>query len=259
MEQEEEIVVNKGVESGAESLYGDADPNDGNVDEGMPPVAEENSGAGKETAPDDETDSPAGILYRNLMFILKRTKPVIYDRCVQTGNLSMKIWDALGTEVSEELYMSAYIANIGYLGIPESIYYPHRLLSREEKSIIEFHTDISADIMASILVGGGVTDEDYITSICNIVRFHHELPMDNKGYKKKTDVPALVRKNRESFIIGIADRFTGVLSGISSMYRNTYNNSQAAEFAMYGHDETSSVFSKDDMKIIYSVLLNYSA
>ena len=184
------------------------------------------------------------------------TKPIIYDKCMKTGFIASSIFSLLGMESDtvkygndsvsldkDDLTAASYLANIGFTGIPEYILYKQGALNEHEFESVKQHARLSANVCSQLF-----------PSAFNVVLYHHELPSGttffNNGYFKK-----MTGVSRSSYIVGIADRFAGSLHMLGTLYRPANSRYDALKNAMEMFDNTSQVFSEDEINAITDLLL----
>ena len=180
-------------------------------------------------------------------------KPIIFDKCIKTGLVAMSIFELLKIDFeliksgnnkevrleSEDLVVASYMSNIGFIGIPEYILYKQGELTEGEYDTVKQHTKLSANSASAISPVSTLAILD-----------HHELPLA-KGYNKKmTGVP------RSAYVIGIADRFIGSIHMMGSLYRPANSRYDAVGNAINMFDNTSQVFSVEEINAIADLLLN---
>ncbi len=180
-------------------------------------------------------------------------KPIIFDKCVKTGAVAMSIFELLKMDFdliksgnnkevrleNEDLVVASYMSNIGFIGIPEYILYKQGELTEGEYDTVKQHTKLSANSASAISPVSTLAILD-----------HHELPLA-KGYNKKmTGVP------RSAYVIGIADRFIGSIHMMGSLYRPANSRYDAVGNAINMFDNTSQVFSVEEINAIADLLLN---
>ena len=180
-------------------------------------------------------------------------KPIIFDKCVKTGAVAMSIFELLKMDFdliksgnnkevrleNEDLVVASYMANIGFIGIPEYILYKQGELTEGEYDTVKQHTKLSANSASAISPVSTLAILD-----------HHELPLA-KGYNKKmTGVP------RSAYVIGIADRFIGSIHMMGSLYRPANSRYDAVSNAVSMFDNTSQVFSVEEINAIADLLLS---
>lgn len=188
----------------------------------------------------------------NILNFIAVNKPIIFDKCFKTGAVAMSIFGLLNMESDiiksgnnkevkldgDDLVVASYMANIGFVGIPEYILYKQGQLTEGEYDIVKQHAKLSANSASSISPLSSLPILD-----------HHELPLA-KGYNKKmTGVP------RSSYIIGIADRFIGSIHMMGSLYRPANSRFDAINNAISMFDNTSQVFSVKEINDIADLLL----
>jgi response regulator RpfG family c-di-GMP phosphodiesterase len=204
-----------------------------------------------------QADIPQSEKIKMLNVILNfvgNTKPIIYDKCIKTGITAMSIFNLLNMNSDEiknnnnnasivldgdDLIAASYLANVGFIGIPEYILYKQGLLMDNEYEIVKQHTKISANVCMPIS-----------PNAYSVILDHHELPLA-RGYSKKMSGVA-----RSSFVIGVADRFVGSMHMVGSLYRPANSRYDALKNAMEFFDSTSPVFSVDEINGIADLLLS---
>ena len=187
-----------------------------------------------------------------ILNFLAVNKPIIFDKCFKTGVVAMSIFELLNmksdvikggnnSEVKldgEDLIVASYMANVGFVGIPEYILYKQGQLTDGEYDIIKQHTKLSANSAFSISPVSFLPILD-----------HHELPLA-KGYNKK-----MTGVSRSAYVIGIADRFVSSLHMVGSLYRPANSRFDAVDKAINMFDNTSQVFSVEEINAIANSLL----
>ena len=185
---------------------------------------------------------------------LATVKPIIYDKCIQTGGIASALFGILNMEsdvininsenkislTKDDLLVAAYLSNAGFVGIPEYVLSKPGSLSDNEYNIVKEHVRVSANICSIIA-----------PEVFTVVVDHHELPLA-RGYNKKMAGVA-----RSSYVIGIADRFIGSLHMMGSLYRPANSRVDAVNNAINMFDATSQVFSIDQINQIADFLLQY--
>ncbi|MHB1696637.1 MAG: HD-GYP domain-containing protein [bacterium] len=210
-----------------------------------------------ETAQETETvqEQPVSEKIKSLNAILNFVsinKPIIFDKAFKTGMVGMSIFGLLKMESdvvkignnneirldSEDLVVASYMANIGFIGVPEYILYKQGQLTDGEYDTVKQHVKLSANAASSV-------SQTAYAAILD----HHELPL-GKGYNKKmTGIP------RSAYVIGIADRFVGSVHMMGSLYRPANSRYDAVSNAISMFDNTSQVFSIDEINAIADLLL----
>ena len=205
---------------------------------------------------EDVQEQPVSEKIKSLNTILgfiAVNKPIIFDKCIKTGLVAMSIFDLLKMDLdliksgnnkevrleNEDLVVASYMSNIGFIGIPEYILYKQGELTEGEYDTVKQHTKLSANSASAISPVSTLAILD-----------HHELPLA-KGYNKKmTGVP------RSAYVIGIADRFIGSIHMMGSLYRPANSRYDAVSNAVSMFDNTSQVFSVEEINAIADLLLN---
>ena len=179
-------------------------------------------------------------------------KPIIFDKCVKTGAVAMSIFDLLKMDFDliksgnneearlekEDLVVASYMANSGLIGIPEYILYKGDLTGGEY-DMMKQHTKLSANSALPISPVSTLAILD-----------HHELPLA-KGYNKK-----MTGVSRSAYVIGIADRFIDDAHMTSSLNKPAKSRYDAVSNAVSMFDNTSQVFSVEEINTIAALLLN---
>ena len=206
----------------------------------------------QETAQEEQVSDKVKSLNIILGFIAVN-KPIIFDKCIKTGLVAMSIFDLLKMDFDsikrgsneeikldrEDLVVASYMANSGFIGIPEYILYKQGELTEGEYDTVKQHTKLSANSASAISPASTFAILD-----------HHELPLA-KGYNKKmTGVP------RSAYVIGIADRFVGSIHMMGSLYRPANSRYDAVSNAISMFDSTSQVFSVEEINAIADLLLS---
>ena len=204
---------------------------------------------------EDVQEQPVSEKIKSLNTILgfiAVNKPIIFDKCIKTGLVAMSIFDLLKMDFdliksgnkeirleNEDLIVASYMANSGFIGIPEYILYKQGELTEGEYDTVKQHTKLSANSASAISPASTFAILD-----------HHELPLA-KGYNKKmTGVP------RSAYVIGIADRFVGSIHMMGSLYRPANSRYDAISNAINMFDSTSQVFSVEEINAIADLLLS---
>ncbi len=204
---------------------------------------------------EDVQEQPVSEKIKSLNTILgfiAVNKPIIFDKCIKTGLVAMSIFDLLKMDFdliksgnkeirleNEDLIVASYMANSGFIGIPEYILYKQGELTEGEYDTVKQHTKLSANSASAISPASTFAILD-----------HHELPLA-KGYNKKmTGVP------RSAYVIGIADRFVGSIHMMGSLYRPANSRYDAVSNAISMFDSTSQVFSVEEINAIADLLLS---
>jgi HD-GYP domain-containing protein (c-di-GMP phosphodiesterase class II) len=177
------------------------------------------------------------ITMRNLEFI----SPFVHSKCVQIGGLSIGIMKVLGMALDEEIVYGAYCANIGLAAIPQSIYHSPTLIDEPNREIIKLHVNSSYNMI--IRVSGKAAE---------IALNHHELSM-GKGYLGKKDNEVA----KESFVVGIVERFLGSLSIHRSMYKPQSSFLDAYDNAMESYKGTTHIFNAEEQDKIGEYLYTF--
>ncbi|MFC1744105.1 GAF and HD-GYP domain-containing protein [Candidatus Riflebacteria bacterium] len=117
------------------------------------------------------------------------------------ATLSMILATELGLNLEDtrKLKLSAYLHDIGKLGVPNEILNQERELNPEEKKIVEKHVFLGTEYIENV---------DYLQPIGKIILNHHER-WDGQGYPNGTsgeDIPYLSR------ILTIVDAFEAMTS-----------------------------------------------
>lgn len=221
-----------------------------NQNQETPETSQENQN--QETQQEEQVSEKIKSLNTVLGFIAVN-KPIIFDKCIKTGLIAMSIFDLLKMEFDliksgnnkdvrldrEDLIVASYMANSGFIGIPEYILYKQGELTEGEYDTVKQHTKLSANSASAISPVSTLSILD-----------HHELPLA-KGYNKKmTGVP------RSAYVIGIADRFVGSIHMMGSLYRPANSRYDAVNNAISMFDNTSQVFSVDEINTIADLLLS---
>ena len=213
---------------------------------------------------DDTAEEPSMVLsdLNAVLAALKSVNRIIYDKLIKTGDTSIKLFNALGYEITDELYLACYLANYGLLAIPENILLKQGYLSENEFREIKKHPQISAEVAKDVYLnalGNLYTEEtaeiinqnvDFIT---NLILDHHELPPANpiaKGYFNKMSV------SREAYILGIADKIVGATDKTRRLYSIIVPVSSAAREILSVFGETDAIFTSNEKQIIWDILVN---
>ena len=182
--------------------------------------------------------SLARIYFYFTMNNLKFISPVVFNKCISIGNLSSGLIKLLNMPIDDEIIIACYFANIGLAAVPHNIYHSNSLLDESSMQVIRYHVNSSYNILSS-----------YFPKAADLVLNHHELPM-GKGYLKKPDRE--VRK--ESYVIGIAERFLGSTSMLGSLIRPQNSFMDAANNALKFYEGTTHIFSEKEQEAIFEYL-----
>ncbi len=186
----------------------------------------------------NQTLSFARLYFHFTMNNLKFTSPVVFNKCVSIGNLSLGLIKLLNMPVDDETVLACYFSNIGLASIPQNIYYSHSLLDETSMQVIKYHVNASFNILSG-----------FFPKAADIALNHHELPM-GKGYLKKPD--GEVRK--ESYVIGIAERFLGSMSVLRSLFKPQSSFMDAVNNALKVYEGTTHIFSEKELGDIFNYL-----
>jgi HD-GYP domain-containing protein (c-di-GMP phosphodiesterase class II) len=225
---------------------------------------EEEPLSGSEDISDEEEESPSMVIsdLNAVLAALKSVNRIIYDKLAKTGDTAVKLFSALGYDVTDELYLACYLANYGLLAIPESILLKQGYLSENEFREIKKHPQISAEVAKDVYLNalGNLYNEDNaeiinqnIDFITNLILDHHELPPANpiaKGYFNKMSV------SREAYILGIADKIVGATDKTRRLYSIIVPVSSAAREILSVFGETDAIFTANEKQIIWDILVN---
>ena len=216
-----------------------------------------------ETGDDGNNDQSVSIVLSHLNAVLAALKSVnriIYDKLIKTGNVAIKLFNALGYEVTDELYLACYLANYGLLAVPENILLKQGYLSENEFREIKKHPQISAEVAKDVYLNAlgdfynsdtsEVIDQsvDFIT---NLILDHHELPPANpiaRGYFNKMSV------SREAYILGIADKIVGATDKTRRLYSIIVPAPATAREILSVFGETDAIFTANERQIIWDIL-----
>ena len=229
---------------------------------------ESESDASVEGVNESETDEETGetsIVLSDLNAVLTALKSVnriIYDKLIKTGDIAIKLFNALGYEITDELYLACYLANYGLLAVPENIFLKQGYLSENEFREIKKHPQISAEVAKDVYLNalqGFYNDEtaevidqsvDFITTL---ILDHHELPPANpvaRGYFNKMAV------SKEAYILGIADKIVGATDKTRRLYSIIVPVHAAAREILSVFGETDAIFTSVERQIIWDILVN---
>ena len=191
---------------------------------------------------------------------LVNSQPFIYEKIINTGNVAIEIFKALDIKITPELIIASYGANIGFIGIPHNIILKQTHLTEKEYGIIRQHPYISAD-KAEQIYFNSLEDTSYMNElgepelnaifeeknnkfeyIKEIILNHHELPLGKGYYQKSSGV------GKESYIVGIADRFAGAVNGFSSLYKAVMPPARAADEVVRHLFNNTQLFTNADIK-----------
>ena len=205
---------------------------------------------------------PVKLMFAFLELI--NSQPFIYERIINTGNVAIEIFKALNIKITPELIIASYGANIGFIAMPHNIILKQTHLTEKEYGIIKQHPYISAD-KAERIYFNSLEDMSYINKLIEngsetelnaifkeknnnfeyikeIILNHHELPL-GKGYYQKSS-----GTSKESYIVGIADRFAGAVNGFSSLYKAVMPAARAAEEVVRHLFNNTQLFTNADIK-----------
>lgn len=216
-----------------------------------------------ETGDDGNNDQSVSIVLTDLNAVLAALKSVnriIYDKLIKTGNVAIKLFNALGYEVTDELYLACYLANYGLLAVPENILLKQGYLSENEFREIKKHPQISAEVAKDVYLNalqGFYNDEtaevinQSVNFITNLILDHHELPPANpiaRGYFNKMSV------SRDAYILGIADKIVGATDKTRRLYSIIVPAPAAAREILSVFGETDAIFTANERQIIWEIL-----
>lgn len=229
-------------------------------------TSEEGFNKNPEDETDDETDNQnTSIVLSDLNAVLtalKYVNRIIYDKLIKTGDIAIKLFNALGYEVTDELYLACYLANYGLLAVPENILLKQGYLSENEFREIKKHPQISAEVAKDVYLNALqdlYNDEtaevinQSVNFITNLILDHHELPPANpitKGYFNKMSV------SKEAYILGIADKIVGATDKTRRLYSIIVPAPAAAREILSVFGETDAIFTSVEKQIIWDILLN---
>lgn len=211
----------------------------------------------------DTSQTNGSIILSGLNAILSSlsiVNKIIYDKTFKTGDTALKIFSALGYEITDELYIVSYLANYGLLAIPENILFKQGYLSEKEFAEIKKHPQISAEVARSVYLNAisDIYNQDSAEYFDNALDFivktiedHHELPPANpiaKGYFNKMSV------SKEAYILGIADKITGSTDKIKRLYSAYLPVQTTVKDIMSVFGETDAIFTGDEKQIIQDIL-----
>lgn len=120
----------------------------------------------------------------------------------------------IGEDQAGEIFMAGILHDIGKLGVPDLILNKPGPLTKEERSIIQKHTEIGASIIENVYALEGVA---------RIVRSHHER-FDGKGYLMGLKGEAIPIGAR---ILAVADTYDAMIS--SRPYQTSFSSSQSIQ------------------------------
>ena len=216
-----------------------------------------------EKEPNEYSADETGIVLSDLNAVLAALKSVnriIYDKLIKTGNVAIKLFNALGYEVTDELYLACYLANYGLLAVPENILLKQGHLSENEFREIKKHPQISAEVAKDVYLNalGDLYNSDTsevidqsVDFITNLILDHHELPPANpiaRGYFNKMSV------SREAYILGIADKIVGATDKTRRLYSIIVPAPAAAREILSVFGETDAIFTANERQIIWDIL-----
>lgn len=182
--------------------------------------------------------SLAKLYFYFTMNNLKFISPVVFNKCVSIGNLSLGLIKLLNMPIDDETVLACYFSNIGLAAIPHNIYHSNSLLDESSMQVIRNHVNSSYNILSR-----------YFPKAADIVLNHHELPM-GKGYLKKPDSEV----KKESYVIGIAERFLGSTSVLRSLIKPQSSFMDAANNALKFYEGTTHIFSEKELEAVFGYL-----
>lgn len=183
--------------------------------------------------PEERIDSIQSSLLKVLAISCEIRDPGIEPHLVRVKELTEKLTrfhnDRLGLGWSEpymsKLSAASILHDIGKSGIPEGILYKPGPLAPYERTIIEMHTQIGADIIEKIF--SDFNDEllmSELTSSKNITLHHHER-WDGTGYPHQLAGDLIPIEAR---IVSIVDVFDALTS--KRPYKETWSVEQALTY-----------------------------
>ncbi len=147
--------------------------------------------------------------------------PYTARHSMRVTDLSMILADAVGLTSDEKycLELSAWMHDVGKIGVPDHILTKADRLTPEEFEVMKMHAAKGAEIVGQI---------EELSRVANVIRHHHER-LDGKGYPDGLQSEAIPLQSR---IIFIADTFEAMTSDRS--YRRRAGREHAlAELERY--------------------------
>ncbi len=147
--------------------------------------------------------------------------PYTARHSMRVTDLSMILADAVGLSSDEKycLELSAWMHDVGKIGVPDHILTKADRLTPEEFEVMKMHAAKGAEIVGQI---------EELSRVANVIRHHHER-LDGKGYPDGLQSEAIPLQSR---IIFIADTFEAMTSDRS--YRRRAGREHAlAELERY--------------------------
>lgn len=142
--------------------------------------------------------------------------PYTARHSMRVTRLSMVLADAIGLTADEKyvLELSAWMHDVGKIGVPDSILTKPSRLTPEEFAVMKLHAGKGGEIVGQI---------EELSQVADVIRHHHERP-DGQGYPDGLRGEAIPLLSR---IILIADSFEAMTSDRS--YRRSTGRGQAFE------------------------------
>ena len=182
--------------------------------------------------------------FNSVFDVIKFSRPILYDRCLQIGNVSLNLASSLNKTVTPEISLAFYMANIGFIGVPDSIYFKKGDLSEKEIEFLRKHADLSANLIKPVS-----------ELAANIILLHHEIPSGG-GYKGNRSPKEAGDPDDYCYLIGIAERFTGAISLYRSIYKAQNDFDKAYKIAMEPFEKMYKIIDENSQEIIKEVLFN---
>lgn len=156
--------------------------------------------------------------------------------------LSPKYEHVITEEFVEIIGLVAALHDLGNMAISDSILCKPGLLNREERSRMQEHTVLGAEVLRNL--NQGEDENEYLRMAEEIARYHHER-YDGSGYpegKVGEEIPLAAR------IVAIADVYSALLQDYS--YRPAYTPEESMDIMM---KLCGTWFDPDIMQIFYKV------
>ncbi len=141
---------------------------------------------------------------------MSRYSRLIADTIASTYNLN--------DEYIEHIFMFSPLHDIGKIGIPDNILFKSGKLDKDEKAIMDSHTNIGRSMIDELLGNFGLENFHYVDMLRNIAEFHHE-SINGQGYPvgmKGDKIPL------EARIVAVADVFDALTS--DRPYKKAWTN-----------------------------------
>jgi putative nucleotidyltransferase with HDIG domain len=117
----------------------------------------------------------------------------------RVAELAVRVGRARGLAADrlERLHLAALVHDLGKIGVPDDILFKAHELTAQERSIVQRHPSVAADILSRI---------DGTNDIADIVLSHHESP-DGTGYPRGLSAEHI---SMEAAILRVADVFSAL-------------------------------------------------